>query len=67
MALTGQMADQVADLSLAQFVPQATYLTSTRFCSHCPRNTGTCFPCPTARTMISVYLMAVVARKSKLN
>jgi len=66
-ALTRDQADQVVDQSLANFLPQATELTHSDFCSECQNRCGGGFPCRTAQVMIRVYLSALVAKQARLN
>jgi len=65
--LTQGQVDEIVDKSLGDFLPRATELTYTKFCSDCPRYGQDCFPCQTARTMIRAYLAALVAVQARLN
>jgi len=59
--------DQIVQASLGFSLPKAIELTRFEFCSDCPRKHDRCFPCRTARTMIRVYLAALVQKKAALN
>ena len=66
-ALTRDQADQVVDESLANFLPRATELTRSDFCSECQNRHEGCFPCLTARMLTKRYLIELVARQARLN
>jgi len=66
-ALTKDQADQIADQSLPDFTPWAMELTRSDYCSDCPKRRLGCFPCRSARMMIRVYLIKLVARQARLN
>ncbi|MBA7605062.1 hypothetical protein ES703_12191 [subsurface metagenome] len=61
------LADQIAEASLGRFLNEATRLTWQQFCWDCPKKHDHCFPCRSARTMIRVYLAALVQVKAVLN
>lgn len=65
--LTQWQVDEIVDKSLGDFLPRATQMTWEEFCEDCPRRWEHCFPCQTARTMIRVYLAALVAVQARLN
>lgn len=65
--MRSDLRDQIAEASLGNFLPEATRLTWQQFCWDCHSKHDHCFPCASARTMIRVYLAALVQKKAVLN
>jgi len=68
--LTEKEARKITEISLEpRLRPKAEELVKQNFCNDCDkREPGwTCFPCKSARTMIKVFLTAVVHEEAKEN
>jgi len=68
--LTEKEARKITEISLEpRLRPKAEELVRENFCNDCEgREPGwTCFPCKSARTMIKVFLIAIVSEGAKGN